>query len=295
MPKFLLSLLLLFSLNAYAIDLREYFPPSYTVKLNTAAGAEHTRYTFTSNPSGYLSLYQTYLDIGKTGTHYTWKKEFKISGSWCAKTVGILFMADDKSVTEVGDWMARGGDGCTPNTVFGYKNFTTNTNTGLLWSPVNGLTELPAIHEMNTVSQDTPGAAYSLNGYQAFSKTGLIEVLDTYTPPYGRSSSGTWCQGCSKTYTDVVHIVMYHGTKKASTVPVRCSTTSPIAATGAYYQSFKNYNAYAMEIWIAKGKGIIQENFPFVEDASYWGGAFPNCSGGEFSNDVAWTKYIDEQ
>jgi hypothetical protein len=293
--KYILFALLLVSNLSHAIDLREYFPTSYTSTFRTPSGALSTRYTLTNAPSGYLSLYNTYLNIGKTGYHYTWKKEYYKAGAWCTATVGILFMAEDKSVTEVGDWMSRGGDGCTPNTVFGYKNFTTNSNTGLAWSPVDGLTEAPAIHEMNTVSQDTQGAAYQLNGYQAFSKTGVIEILPTYTPPYGRDSSGNWCAGCSKTYTDVVHIVMYHGTKNATSAPIRCSATSPIAATGAYYQSFKNYNAYGVELWLAKGKGIIQEDFTFVEDASYWQGAFPNCSGSVFSAPHVWTKFIDEQ
>jgi hypothetical protein len=294
MIRIILTLFLFMSSNANALDLREYFPESYISTFRTANGAINTRYTFTNAPSGYLSLYNTYLTLNKSGSHYTWKKEYYKAGSWCTATVGILFMADDKSVTEVGDWMSRGGDGCTPNTVFGYKNFTTNTNTGLVWSPANGLTESPAIHEMNTASQDSPGAAYQLNGYQAFSKTGVIEVLDTYTPPYGKDISGNWCAGCSKTYNDVVHIVMYHGTKNATSAPIRCSTTSPIAATGAYYQSFKNYNAYAIELWLAKGKGVIQESTPFIEDASYWLGAFPNCSGNVFSAPQIWRKFIDE-
>jgi hypothetical protein len=291
--KALLWLLLTFSINVYALDLREYFPANSVVKLNLANGNENTRYTFSSNASSFNTLYSTYLDINRAGYLYYWKKEYKNTTGWCAKTFGIMRMGDDKSVIEVGDWMARGGDGCTPNTVFGYKNFSTNTNTGLIWSPANGLTTTAAIHEMNTVSQNAPGEPYQLNGYQAYSKAGLIKHLPTYTPPYGRDINGNWCAGCSKTYSDVVHIVMYHGTKNATSTNVRCN--APLVADGAYYQSFKNYNSYAIELWIAKDKGIIQENTPFIEDASYWGGAFPNCSGGEFSSDVAWSKYIDEQ
>jgi hypothetical protein len=283
--KLILALCLFVSLNAHALDLREYFPENATIKLTKANGAESTRYTFDKAPIGYLNLYNAYLKLNKPGYHYTWKKEYKQGSLWCAKTVGILFMGDDQSITEVGDWMARGGDGCTPNTVFGYRTLNTNIPTGLSWAG--------GIVETNTISQDTIGGPFQLNGYQAFSKAGIIEELPTYTPPYGRLN-GVWAAGNGTTYNDVVHIVMYHGTKNASSSQVRCGHIAPISANGAYYQSYKNYNSYAIELWLAKGVGIIQENTPFIEDASYWGGAFPNCSGGVFSEQYVWSKFIDQ-
>lgn len=278
------------SASAFAIDLREYFPASNTVLLRTPNGTANARYTFTASPSEFLSVYNTFLTLNKPGYHYTWRKEYWQNGAWCTATYAVLFMADDLSVTEVGDWYAS--TPCTPNIVFGYKTAQSGgANTGLIWAPPGGLTSIPAIAEMFTAAQATPGALYSTNGYKAYSKTGLIEVLATYKPPHGRDVSGTWCAGCAKTYTDVVHIIMYHGTRSPSPVQIRCGMTSPIAANGAYYQSFKDYNSYGIELYIAKDIGIIEERTPFIEDASYWGGAFPNCSGSLFGNNFV--KYID--
>jgi len=291
--KYLIALLLALSLPAQAVNLTEYFPPSSTVLLTKSDGKENARYTFTQAPQGFIGLYYTFLNINKPGYHYTWRKEYKINGVWCTVTFAVLFMGDDGSVTEVGDWLSSGG-GCTPNTVFGYRDTNTNIPTGLMWSPAGGLTTIPATSEMDVISQESPGAAFSMKGYQTYSRVGLVEKLDEYTPPYGRDLAGNWCAGCARTYRDVVHIVMYHGTRNASTVPIRCGNL-PISANGPYYQSFKNYNSYAIELWISKSHGIIQENTPFIEDAAYWGGKFPNCSGGLFSEPYRWTKFIDEK
>ena len=291
--RLLIVLLAVLSLPAHSVDLREYFPASSTVTLSSKDGNENARYTFTQSPSGFIGLYYTFLNINKNGYHYTWRKEYKINGVWCTVTNAILFMGDDGSITEVGDWLSSGG-GCTPNTVFGYRDTDTNLPTGLVWAPSGGLTQTPATMEMNVISQDTPGASFSMKGYKAYSRVGLIEKLDEYTPPYGRYVNGKWCAGCARTYKDVVHIVMYHGTREKSTIPIRCGNL-PIAANGPYYQSFKDYNSYAIELWISKEHGIIQENTPFIEDAAYWGGKFPNCSGGLFSTNHQWTKFIDEK
>jgi hypothetical protein len=272
---------------AYALDLREYFPQSNTVYLKNAGGNDHARYTFTAAPSGFSGLYNTFLSLNKPGYHYVWQKEYWKNGQWCTVTNAVLFMGDDLSVTEVGDWYSA--TPCTPNTVYGYKT-AGGVNTGLEWSPVGGLTEAPAIKEMNTWSQSAPGAVYSHKGYQAYSKTGVIEVLSEYTVPVG-DHLGPWGEGNGRTYQDVVHIIMYHGTKKGNTtVPIRCPN-SPISAYGAYYQSFKGYNSYGIELWLAKGIGIIQENTAFIEDATYWG--FPNCIGGVFDDQYEWMTFID--
>lgn len=143
---------------------------------------------------------------------------------------------------------------------------------------------------MNVWRQLTPGAAYAYHGSQAYSKTGLVELLDTYTPPYGRDAGGVWGEGNGATFTDVVHVIMYHGTKSATTVPIRCDTP-PVAAQGPYYQSFKNYNSYGIELWIAKDIGIIQENTLFIEDGTYWG--LGNCIAGVFDAPYVWSKFID--
>jgi len=233
------------------------------------------------------ALYTSYYDITKPGYTYMWRKEYMTNGSWCTATYAVLRMGDDKSVTEVGDWFASSP--CTPNVLFGYKT-ALGVNTGLSWSGPSGLSAAPVIAEMDVWRQNTPGAAYTNSGSKAYSKTGLIEHLDTYTVPYGRDEFGVWREGGGKTYTDVIHIVMYHGTKSATSAPIRC--VGPVSANGVYYQSYKDYNSYAIEMWLAKDVGIIQENTPFIEDASFWG--MSNCTGDIFQYPGQWVTYIDE-
>lgn len=274
------------SASVSAINLQNYFPDSITVLLNKSNGESYSRYTFTSAPSGFQSLYDQFLSTGKPGHHYTWRKEYWKNGAWCTATYAILFMGDDLSVTEVGDWYAS--TPCAPNTVFGYKT-AANVNAGLVWSPAGGLTATPVVAEMNTWAQATPGAAYAYNGYQAYSKTGVIEVLPTYTVPFGNADGTGWAAGNGRTFTNVVHIVMYHGTRSSSPVPIRCNVP-PISANGAYYQSFKNYNSYGIDLYLAEGVGIIQEDTPFIEDGAYWG--FANCNGTLFTAPYSFSSFI---
>ena len=216
-----------------------------------------------------------------------WRKEYRSGSTWCTQTYGVLFFGDDGSITETGDWMPSATP-CAPNTMLGYRK-ADGSNTGLVWASAGGLSDTPEIREMDVYRQNTPGAAVTNSGNDAYSKTGLIEHLESYTPPYGRHPSGEWCQGCGTTYYDVVHIVMYHGTRKATPAPVRC--VGPVSAKGVYYQSHLNYNSYAIELWLAKGVGIIQENTPYIEDASFWG--MQNCTGDMFQWPGQWMSYID--
>jgi hypothetical protein len=272
------------------IDLRPYWPlTSHQVKLNKTDGSDHARYTLGSANPSFVSLYNTYHSLGKAGTPYTWRKEYKISGAWCTKTYAVMFLGDDLSITETGDWLASSG--CTPNVLFGYKTaLASGQNAGLLWAGAGGIDGAPATAEVFICAQAAPGAAYETNGYQAFSRCGIVAEHETFTPEIGRSAGGVWGEGNAKTYDDVLHIVMYHGTKAATPAPVRC--TPPMIADGAYYQSFKDYSSYAIELWLAKDKGIIQERTPFIEDATYWG--IPNCAGELFSTPRSWTTYIDD-
>lgn len=232
------------------------------------------------------------MNLNKPGTPYMWRKEYFKNGAWCTETYGVLYMGDDLSVTEVGDWYA--GSPCTPSVALGYKT-TGGVNTGLWWSGPGGLSEVPALVEgIDVWRQNTPGATYANSGVKTYSRTGLIEVFPTYTPPFGRDADGVWREGGSKTYTDVIHFVMYHGTRHPNRAPIRC--VGPMTANGVYYQSFRDYNSYAIELWMAKGIGIIQENCPFIEDASAWKGQIQNCSGDIFANPVgSWRTYIDQQ
>lgn len=293
--KILVALLLFVSAMAYAdpIDLRAYFPDNVINTYNKSDGSVSSRYTLQRSlpgaPTGIDGLYNGYMSLGKTGTPYMWRKEYFRSGAWCTDTYAVLFMGDDKSVTETGDWFS--GSPCTPNVALGYKT-SSGVTAGLVWSAAGGILPTASIAEMDVWRQNTPGSAYANSGSHAYSKVGLIEHLDSYTPAYGRDITGTWGKGYAKTYYDVMHIVMYHGTKTNGLNPVRC--VGPIAAQGAYYQSYKDYDSYAIELWIAAGVGIIQENTPFIENSSFWG--LPNCTGDIFANPPgSWITYIDQQ
>jgi hypothetical protein len=284
MTKILLAFLL-FCNSAYALDLREYFPVTTNTYLN-AAGANNARYTFTQN-GNFDSFYNAFFNMNKAGTVQVWKKEYWVNSAWCTKTHGVMFKGNDFIFAEVGDWTTIGGAGCAPSVTFGYKT-SAGVNTGLIWQPVGGLQENGVYYnEMNTFAQASSGAAYVASGYQAYSKVGLIEVLPAFQAAYGRGADGVWCAGCGKVYADVVHMVMYHGTKTTSTVKIKCDS-APVNVKGAYYLQYKNYNGYAIELWLDKTKGIIQESTPFIEDGSYWN--IPNCT----FNNGGYTKYIDD-
>lgn len=270
------------------IDLKSYFPDSNTVTLCKSSGEADSRFTFKKSPTAIDNLYANHMSQGKPGYPYMWRKEYMRDGAWCNVTYAVLFMGDDGSVTEAGDWYAN--TGCTPNVMLGYKT-PGGINTGLLWSAAGGLSETPTIVEADVWRQNTPGGAYTNSGHKTYSKTGLIEYMAEYTVPYGRDANGVWGAGNGRTYPDVAHLVMYHGTKSPTGSPIRC--VGPTAANGAYYQSYKDYNTYAIEIWIAKGVGIIQKNTPFIEDGTFWG--MTNCTGDIFQYPGQWMIYIDDQ
>lgn len=270
-----------------AVDLQQYFPDYKVITLNKAAGTAATRYTMQKSPTPLDTFYNNFLSQNKPGLPYMWRKEYWRDGAWCTATYAILFMGEDGSVTETGDWFANSG--CTPNVAFGYKT-AAGVKAGLLWSGAGGLSDVSVIAEVDVWRQNTPGAAYTNSGNKAYSKTGLIEYLTEYTVPYGRDEYGVWREGGGKTYADVVRIVMYHGTKSPTSTSIRC--VGPISANGAYYQSYKDYNSYAIEIYLAKGLGIIQHNTPFIEDGTFWG--MSNCNGDIFQYPGQWATYIDE-
>lgn len=252
--------------SSWAFDLRDYFPSeAKTIVLSNMAGANHARYTFTPSHPGFAGIYGNLMNLGKPGQHYTWQKEYWKNNAWCTSTYAVMFMGDDASVTEVGDWLAS--TPCTPNVAFGYRT-AQGANTGLMWAPPGGLTTTPAVAEMNVWRQLAPGAAYNYVGAQAYSKTGVVGYYPEFETELGA------------VFSDVLHIVMYHGTRMQNGRVVRCDVP-PIAANGVYYQSFKNYNSYAMELWLARGIGVIQERTPFIEDGTYWGIA--DCTGEFFT------------
>lgn len=281
-------LALLFSTLTHAqIDLREYFPASGQTILKTALGNDHARYTYYDNPAGYQGLYDGFFNQGKAGIHAVWVKEYKVNGVWCVSTHAVLFKGTDKSVTEVGDW-TKSTIPCVVDTAFGYKK--NGVPSGLIWSPAGGITDNEVTIELNVFSQGQSGAAYADYGYQAYSKSGLISTYASYTAAVSTTDTirGTWAQ--AGTYNDVIKIVMYHGTKYGDSSPLARCENKIVSSNGAYYQSFKNYNSYAIVLWLAKGVGVVKEQLLYGESNGYWG--IPDCSGYSFKKPYQWSSAI---
>lgn len=271
-----------------AIDLTQYLPQFQQAIYRKADESLYSRYTFQESPMPLDNLYANYMNLNKPGVPMMWRKEYWQNSAWCTQTYGALFKGEDKSVTETGDYMPSSVP-CQPNTILGYKT-NTGTPTGLQWSGPGGLSDVPAVVEMNVWRQNSPGAAYTDSGSDAYSKTGLVAHHVAFTPEYGRDEQGVWRKGGAMTYYDVVHLVMYHGTKTVGRAKVRCDVPPP-AAEGAYYQDYKEYNSYAMEMWFARDVGLVQERTTFIADGGYWG--MTNCRGHVFEPTAGWTTFID--
>lgn len=267
-------------------------------------GSIYGRYRFTAHASGpFFDLYQQLYDQGHPGSLVSWEKQYPATGGgYCTPTYGQLWLGDDASVTEVGDWLA--GDGCTPDRAFGYRSFDGMQNLGLTWSPPVGLTTtLSPDVEVRVYTQATPGAYYLDNGYDAYSSVVLHKAHASWTAPYGKDAAGKWVAGAGATYGDVLQLVFYHGTRSPElrdglVAPTRCSgqDLDPAWPRAALYRSFKNYNSYAIELYLARGIGIVAEALLFSE-SDYWGAANV-CKGAIMGQDHpsaerAWMSNLD--
>ena len=218
----------------------------------------YVRHTFIKDAPWIAGLYAALFNLNKPGTPGVWIKESLHNNVWRVDTYGVLFFGRDGSVTEVGDWLM----GSNPNRAFGYQAYNSSTPCGLIWAGAGGLTF--ASHgseyaEMDTLDQSYNGSAYSKKGAKAYSKAAAIEVLPTMV-----------LNGVA--YKDVLHLGMYHGTHVPSRPrAVQNPQNMPFLASGMYHLSVDNWDTYAMELWVAKGIGIIQEVTPYIEDGSWWG------------------------
>jgi len=269
-------------------DMRNYFPQSYRRNVSRKQdGSMYSDYRFYPATVDFNNLYRMLMDLGKPGRLMVWEKRYAPSNDTCIATYANLFLGDDMSVTEVGDWYAN--NGCNPDVAFGYSDSTLSRPDGLAWSAPGGIRNLAYKEGLGIQRQVTPGSAYvnyGTHGYKAWNHTVLKETLPTYTPPYGRSPTGAWGRGLSKTYRDVIKIIFYHGTQMPGQQPINCGSKPD-------YVSKPGYHTYASEIYFAKGIGIIQESFLYTESGAYWN--MPNCSGSTMDNSGAkWTSYIDE-
>lgn len=262
------------------------------------------RYRFTEDPGdSFLPLYQQLYDQGHPGTLVSWQKEYPVGDSFCTATYGLLWFGEDGSITEVGDWLAF--EGCTTYGAFGYRRLGTGENSGLIWSPAGGLgwSITPEL-EVDVLRQNTPGAEYLDHGYDAYSTVVLLDRLDSWTAPYGdEGTPGQWVAGGGTTYFDVVHLVLYHGTRSPEIQsgvesPTRCGpeTLDPAYPRAQLSRSYADYESYAIELRLARDVGIVSEALLFTE-SDFWG-ASAVCSGAVmgFDHDAAeqaWTWFLD--
>ncbi|MGE4133973.1 MAG: hypothetical protein AB7F86_20215, partial [Bdellovibrionales bacterium] len=248
----------------------------------------YSDYRFYPATVDFDKLYRARFDLLKPGRLLVWEKMYAPNNETCIPTYAQLFLGEDKSVTEVGDWYAN--NGCNPDVAFGYSDPTFTRPDGLAWSAPGGLKNLAAKEGLGIKRQISSTSDYQdfgWSGYKAWNHTVLKEFLATYTPAFGRSSAGVWGKSHSKTYHDVIRIIFYHGTQEPGQQPIHC-------AAQAGYVSKPGYHTYASEFYLAKGIGIIQESLLYTESGSYWN--MPNCSGQLMDNSEAkWTSYIDSQ
>ncbi len=292
------------------IDLRKYFPATTTnVIKRKANGSVYSSHNYKPASASFQTLYNNLMNQGKPGQVYTLQKRYGSESPTCTATYAILFMGDDRSVTEVGDWLAT--DKCTLDTAFGYYNSARTTPSGLMWSAPGGLRTkdslrsdwpLPSkIEDLKIYRQNFKGDTYTYRNNSTWNETEVVETLGTYKPPYGRDADGVWGAGKGKTYNDVIRIRLYHGTRSGpNPTPVNCSSSivnNNNSFTGGYKHNPK-YRSYTSEYYLAPSKGIIQETLLYVEDGRYWASA--NCKMGIMFNrdqgaDSVWTSYIDER
>ncbi len=286
------------------VDLREYFPASGKNTLNNAAGLYVHDYTFYPATSSFQSLYDSLLSLGKPGQVHVWQKDYRDSQG-CVGTYtpdyGILFFGDDGSVTEVGDWVYAENI-CQATTAFGYHDATKGVPSGLSWCPAGGLTATSSGVSMGLQvwRQNQSGGAFANTGFTAYNLTSLAGVLASFSPAYG-SSGGAWHAGGGKTYHDVARLLFYHGPGGPGLSDVTCTNLDPSWPYAALYHHQPGYQSYALEFYMAKGVGIVQESLLYTESA-YFGASYV-CAGGvsmgttQQAHDAQmalWAWYIDD-
>jgi hypothetical protein len=280
------------SLSESPVDLRPYFPNMQTVSTyRHADGSFYARYTYFPATADFQRLYQSVFDQKKSGNLYVWAKGYGAPD--CVKTYAQLFLGDDKSFTEVGDYLAN--DDCHPSIAFGYRRGASNE--GLVWSASGGIprpgqsgTAAQTFH-LPVFRQNNAGDPYQGTDALAWNHTSVVEVLPTYQPPYGRRD-GVWGAGLAKVYQNVVRLVFFHGTKVPGQRELPACTTDPTWPYAQFYYSFPGYHSYASEYYLAEGKWIVQEALLYIEDGSFWG--IGDCIGLSLDKQSGWVSYIDE-
>jgi hypothetical protein len=318
------------------IDLRPYFPAADNV-YRLSNGYLLARYIFfpsssTQNPD-FWNLYTSLLDLNSAGSLMIWAKGYYTPpplSTLCPKTYGVLLVGSgsDKSVREAGDWYndadpvsgvcqnSWGALGYQQWPVGGYASspapsFSLSNTTALNWSGPSGLDDSWGSYQSGYVFRQAPDSSYPYAAgappWAEYSTPALIETLSTWSPEYGRNAMGLWVQNPGRTYTNVVRIVLYHGTGISGQTASTCTDNSaignpyagwyhhhgPVMINGVSTSNF--YSTYAMEFYLSTQYGILQETLLY--DESQCGTkAYPalQAAGTNYTNSLLVNRwYID--
>ena len=274
------------------VDLRSYFPvATNTYRLAREDGFVGIRYNFFVATSDFQNLYNTYFNLNKPGQLLIWQKVVSAPpGSQnlnCTVTYGHLYTGggSDHSVVEVGDWLNGNAqvlpDGTCPNQfyAFGYQPSQTFAlpATGINWSGANGLTSsIGSSYQQGFIfanANQDPNNSYVSSTQMEFSDPVLIEVLSTWQAPWGRNGGSPNGWGSpGQTYTNVVRMILYHGTTGSNTCQGQFDPTNPWQV---YFRHYSGFQTYAQELYMDQQHGILQFRVLYDE-----GGGLGGCGAG---------------
>ncbi len=263
---------------ALPIDLRPYWTAAgSTQTFRRANGDVYGWYRFAEEeaPGDFFNLYASFYDQRTPGRLVSWQKAYPGADGPNTATYGLLWFGDDGYVTEVGDWYNASVE-CGATDFFvplGYRELDSPTNSGLTWSPPGGVVaELSPEREVRVFRRSCGANDYRYFGYDAYSAVRLVAHHDTWQAPYGRDAEGVWRAGAGRVYEDVVQLLFLHGTRspaitRGEETPARCGpeTLDPAYGRAALYRSFSNYETYAIEAYLARDVGYVQEALLFTE------------------------------
>jgi hypothetical protein len=325
------------------VDLRPYFPAADNT-YRKSDGTAAARYVFFPSSqtvnSGFWNVYASYLNLQKPGTLMVWAKMYASDPNNpgnlnCTKTYGMLFKGSgaDKSVIEVGDWYNEapvpnysGGTCGSQFGALGYQKyppigyttspaptFSLSAATGLNWSGPNGLDDSYGSYQNGYVFRQYPSspAPYASGAppFAEYSTPTLSQVIGNWSPEYGRSPAGAWVQNPGKTYTDVIRMVLYHGTGRSGSSVSACAVQTspghpyhnfywhhpPASVNGANVANF--FGSYAIELYLNPQYGVLQETLLY-DESNCATVAYPYpalaANGTPLTNALrAWRWYID--
>lgn len=265
-----------------SVNLAKYFPKSTTQqRYRDGWGNLYSTYTYLYNSSTFTGLYNQYFNLQKPGFLGTWSKHY--AGAPQPATYAQIYFGSDGSTTEVGDYLNTGAQTNYEFVLFGYRSPATYSVTGLSWANPGG-----SIQRTSVVHPYTQGRAGQAFVFKETDKAVLAyayvwaEELDSFQLNFGMKN-GTWAKGNGKSFSNVLHLVFYHGTNQGN-VSVNCSSKAGNYLKG-FYSKVPGFGSYVSEYYLAEGKWIIQERTLYIEDATYWrnlGQDMSDCSGAAF-------------